>query len=937
MTFTTGEIINFHSTVEMSFWSGTSMTFTSGIIVQFIEVVNGNGVLESCDLIQIVFPQGFVMEPCSWWEVLDPQGNPTGLEFHIDQQYGPNEFHIDAVWPGPTLLPNPGGINLAEKKISKIEPCNYFVVHWPSGWYPTPCSWWEIMDPETREPTGFEFHVDWTNESCEFHIDQMIPGPYILPFPWHQIAARKKITRIDPCNWFIILDPEGFVPAPCSWWEVLDPNTGEPTGFEFHIDQAPGDGTFHVDQTDPSQGFDIPMSYIVRVRQKITTIEPCSWFIVDDLTATPKPCTWWRIVRPEIGDVEFHVNESDPITGRFHIDVVLPSSMQVPPNYQMGAEKKIVSISPCDWFRVKSPQGFLPTECSWWRITWPLEWAGIEFHVDSTDGIRKFHIDNVPDPVPSPPTPPPWNVTAEEFEPPSPWYWKGNYVDYAPSGVPDFDQRQGGTYQWKDQWGAWSHCGPVAVANSLWWLDSEFEPNPIPPPIINDGFPLVKTYGQWDDHDPLNVPWLVEHLAYLMDTDGRRTGLIHSGTNVHDMEAGLAHYLSWTGVNPKGDVNGDGIVDQLDADIVQAAMGSMPGTPHWNMAADIFPASTSYPPIADNIISIDDAMLVAANMGKKGIFYEHTIMQPDFFFIEEEVEKCQDVVLLVGYWIFDGENWYREPGGHYVTVAGVDSTNIKLALSDPVQDAFESGLISEGRIPFPHIHPPPEPPYTTHNDAQYVSQDIYNVAQITPMWPPCPGGNWMLLNFASWRPTPPFFAVIESAVVTSPLGVHDVAINNVIPAKTVVGQGYVMNVNVTVANKGDFTETFNVTLYANTTIIETREITLIGGNSTTLTFSWDTFGFAKGCYTISAYAWPVPGETAIEDNTYTDGTVTVTIPGDINGNFVVNAGDLGLLGTAWYSTPKSPNWNPNADINNNGIVNIGDLGILASHWYQSDP
>ncbi|MCJ7469874.1 hypothetical protein MUO74_05165, partial [Candidatus Bathyarchaeota archaeon] len=57
-----------------------------------------------------------------------------------------------------------------------------------------------------------------------------------------------------------------------------------------------------------------------------------------------------------------------------------------------------------------------------------------------------------------------------------PWYWKPNYDDYVPSGVPDFDQRQGGTYQWVNQAQQWSHCGPVAVANSLWWLDSEFEP-----------------------------------------------------------------------------------------------------------------------------------------------------------------------------------------------------------------------------------------------------------------------------------------------------------------------------------------------------------------------------------------------------------------------------------------------------------------------------
>ena len=76
-------------------------------------------------------------------------------------------------------------------------------------------------------------------------------------------------------------------------------------------------------------------------------------------------------------------------------------------------------------------------------------------------------------------------------------YWKaGGWRDYAPSGVPDFDQKQ-------DKWGVgvlgapgwrWTYCGPVAMANSLWWFDSKFEPNPVPPPAINDGYPLVKAY-----------------------------------------------------------------------------------------------------------------------------------------------------------------------------------------------------------------------------------------------------------------------------------------------------------------------------------------------------------------------------------------------------------------------------------------------------------
>jgi len=108
------------------------------------------------------------------------------------------------------------------------------------------------MDPFTGEPTGFEFHVDWTNESCEFHIDEITPGPYILPDPGMlYIIAEKKIDEIKPCDYFIVVNPPQTRIETCTWWEVLD-NTGAPTGYQFHIDETDGYTIFHVDQTEPT-------------------------------------------------------------------------------------------------------------------------------------------------------------------------------------------------------------------------------------------------------------------------------------------------------------------------------------------------------------------------------------------------------------------------------------------------------------------------------------------------------------------------------------------------------------------------------------------------------------------------------------------------------------------------------------------------------------
>ena len=163
-------------------------------------------------------------------------------------------------------------------------------------------------------------------------------------------------------------------------------------------------------------------------------------------------------------------------------------------------------------------------------------------------------------------------------------------------------------------------------------------------------------------------------------------------------------------------------------------------------------------------------------------------------------------------------------------------------------------------------------------------------------------------------------------------GVHDVAVTNVAFSKTVVGQGFSASINVTVANQGGYTETFNVTAYANVTAIQTETLTLTSQNSTTLTFTWNTTGFAKGNYSISVYAWPVPGETNTTDNNFTVGMVTVTVPGDLNGDFKVGLADLVILANAYGSKPGDAKWNPNADIDGNGVVGLSDLVIMANHY-----
>ncbi len=125
------------------------------------------------------------------------------------------------------------------------------------------------------------------------------------------------------------------------------------------------------------------------------------------------------------------------------------------------------------------------------------------------------------------------------------WAWIGDAEDYAPSGMPDFDQKQADWHS--DSSLHWTYCGPVAVANALWCLDSDSEPMPVSPPTVHDAYPLVQSYGgnAWDDHAPENVIPLVDDLAARLGTqkDGE-----HPGTEISAAVSALQAYLAARGL-----------------------------------------------------------------------------------------------------------------------------------------------------------------------------------------------------------------------------------------------------------------------------------------------------------------------------------------------------------------------------------------------------
>ena len=118
------------------------------------------------------------------------------------------------------------------------------------------------------------------------------------------------------------------------------------------------------------------------------------------------------------------------------------------------------------------------------------------------------------------------------------------------------------------------------------------------------------------------------------------------------------------------------------------------------------------------------------------------------------------------------------------------------------------------------------------------------------------------------------------------------------------------------------------TYFINGGVIGTQGVwNLPAGNQLTLTFTWNTAGIAYGNYNISAYAVPILCEEVDRaDNNYEDGIVMVTIPGDVNGDRIVDIFDIVYI---------SVGYNANTDINCDGKVNIDDIDIASAHWGET--
>ena len=323
------------------------------------------------------------------------------------------------------------------------------------------------------------------------------------------------------------------------------------------------------------------------------------------------------------------------------------------------------------------------------------------------------------------------------------WFYYPSCSNYAPCGMPDFDQKQD---NWKDPvYNGWTFCGALSVANILWYIDSFYADSMGHPGDGQDMFPVVLDYHAQsephpgphiDDHNSNNVndvlsPWdqeeslfgneLIERVAWYVDTNGCRTDGRIWGTPLNSMELGVRKWFEDAGVTPFFEIA-----------IETAYPRGVYGDDLW---LDTSPIQTKlrFDNTQGNLLGENDI----------DSLQQRVTIDEDFTFqsICSRITNGSFIILGVNGYDSDKTLYFS----HWVTVAGIHPSQSQIALSDPYFDTIN------------HTND-----FTLHNDAAVVSHDIYTVNTTSP-YPDAPD-LWWLEGYL-----PDLYAVVLAAFIITPI------------------------------------------------------------------------------------------------------------------------------------------------------------------------
>lgn len=255
------------------------------------------------------------------------------------------------------------------------------------------------------------------------------------------------------------------------------------------------------------------------------------------------------------------------------------------------------------------------------------------------------------------------------------WYNALCYHNYAPKGIPDFSQKQDSN--WKENQG-WLICAAVALADVFWWIDSKYSNQSGEPGDGIDEYKLVRDY-----HPPFPF------------NPGPNSD-DHNFDNVNDNDT------KWDRNKSKGE-----FIDLLA----------------WRIYGYFLKGGVIYNMVSNDIIALIIRGLRIIwcmkswirNAGLQNNLTARFSFKPDFSEIEDTFRQGAGIVLGI---FGAGKDPELPPKpfqwGHCVALAGMKS-NTQIAISDPIKDVQNP---SNGEF--------------EHNDAYYVSHDIYDVNFTSP-------------------------------------------------------------------------------------------------------------------------------------------------------------------------------------------------------------